>query len=110
MNTTTEEHTPQDTLRAVIFNEEVCDIHCTEVAWEAVWHFFIGGDSDFNNLYERRQVNTRAEAEAVYIFCSEYLLDNEFYVSELLDDGRTNTLTADILIPLSGKLKELMGV
>ena len=110
MLTTNEDTTRQDTLRNVIFDEDVCDIHCTELAWEAVWHFFIGGDDDFTRLYERRQVNTHTEEDEVYVFCSEYLFDQEFYIANLLDEGATKELTAMVILPLSEQIENILDV
>ncbi len=97
------------TMRAVVFNEDKCSVAEAELAWEAVWHFFIGGDKDFERMYERHQVNTRAEADKIYTMCSEYLYNAEFSVAEMLDTKQSEVLFEDILIPLSESIASILN-
>lgn len=109
MTTTCEEQTSADLMRIIKFNEDQENIYCLDIAWEAVWHFFIGGDDDFEKLYERGITETREEAEGVYLCCSEWLFDNEFAIARMLDEGDSKQLVETIIRPLATHLEEVYG-
>jgi hypothetical protein len=110
MITVNENTTRKDTLHNVW--DVKFNVHSTnyaEIAWEAVWFFFVGGDDDFTRLYERRIVDTHEQEDAIYVLCSQYLFDQEYYVANLLDEGDTKELALRVLLPLGEKIKEILN-
>ena len=96
------------------YNRKLVLMKCTgledtsdQIAWESVWHFFIGNDPDFENLYERRMVQTHKEQDEIYIMCSEILFEQEMYVANLLDEGDTKELLW-VIKDLGSKIKDIL--
>ena len=88
----------------VNYIDEIHDL----IAWEAVWHFFVGGDKDFIHLYERRMTDTHTQENEIYVTCSEILFEQEMYVANLLDEGDTKELLW-VIKDLGSKIKEILG-
>ncbi len=78
------------------------------IASKAVWHFFIGGDKEFESLYEDRLVDTHKQQDEIYVLCSKYLLDNEMYVANLLDEDASNELLNMVIRPLASHIENIL--
>ncbi len=92
----------------------VCERILTEqeqIAYDAVWHFFISTqDEDFVRLYERRMVDTHEQQDEIYLHCSEWLFDNEVYIADVLDTGKKKILMHEIILPLSFSIEDILEV
>jgi hypothetical protein len=96
-------------VRLQTLNKVDIDTEESNIAWLAVFHFFISAkDSGFLQLYDAHLVDTYDKEDAVYVMCSQYLFDNEFYISELLDTGKAAELQSEILSSLAGQIHEIM--
>ena len=78
-----------------------------EIAWDAVWHFFVGGDEDFTHLYERRLADTHIQQDDIYLICSEILFEQEMYIASLLDESDADEL-AMVIHDLSVRIKTIL--
>ena len=101
---------PNETRIDVLTEDDIVN-HIDEIhdliAWEAVWHFFLGGDDDFERLYERRMTDTHTQENEIYVTCSEILFEQEMYVANLLDEGDTKELLW-VIKDLGSKIKEIL--
>lgn len=84
-----------------------------EYGVDAVSYFMYGNKDDDNifvkdNAY-RTGVLSRAEAEDLHIYASELLLDQEFAISQAIDEGDFNWLDENIYGPIAHEIQSLSG-
>ena len=56
-------------------------------ALDAIGHFFFGYETELSDAYKNRLTDSREASGAVYVRCSEWLLDREYEIMSVLNDN-----------------------
>ncbi len=74
-----------------------------------LWNYFEAYHNDYENLYENGYIKNQKNFSKIDTLVEHTYFENEFYISRLLSEGKSEELISEVLRPLWAALENTIN-